>query len=149
MTKRRFHFKLEPLRIVREHAEHTAMRDLAGELRRVDALRLELGELELHLAETRAATSPASAIASELADRQAYVERVERELEDARLRVAAQEGHVEAAGARLRVASRERETVDKLEQGRRAAHEQENLRRERAAGDEVSMRMHLAREARA
>ena len=30
MTKRRFTFKLQPLRTVREHAELTAMRDLAG-----------------------------------------------------------------------------------------------------------------------
>src|SRR5262245_62044801 len=42
MTKRRFTFKLESVRSVREHAEMAAMRDLAGELNQADTLRREL-----------------------------------------------------------------------------------------------------------
>src|SRR5262249_29843515 len=111
MTKRRFTFKLQPLRAVREHAELTAMRDLAGELRQAAGLRGAPGPARARLEDARPAQVESGLTAADLAVRQAYMERVEREVAVAESRVALQEGHVEASRARLETAARERETV--------------------------------------
>jgi flagellar export protein FliJ len=145
MTKRRFVFKLEPLRAVREHAERVAMGDLAGELRQAAELELQVDAAEGKLADAR--HTGGGVTAADLATRQAYVERIERELEEARRRVQAQELHVRASRARLQDAARERETVDKLEERQRAAFDQETRRRERDATDELSVQMHLLKQA--
>jgi flagellar export protein FliJ len=142
MTKRRFTFKLQPLRAVRKHAELAAMRDLAGELRHADELRDELGSAQARLQDARPAEVESGLTAADLAVRQAYVERIEREIAVAESRVALQEGHVEASRSRLETAARERETVDKLETRSRAAHDAETRRLERVANDEISLQMH-------
>ena len=143
MTKRRFTSKLQSVRTVREHAELMAMRDLAGELRQAAALKQELtvAHDRLHTARTVAANGGVTG--AELLVRQAYVERVERELTYARMRAAAQDDHVEVTRVRLQEAARDRETVVKLEGRRRAAHDQETRRLERNAGEELAVQMHM------
>jgi flagellar export protein FliJ len=142
MTKRRFHFKLEPLRVLRENHEQAVMKELAGELEQAAELRRELGLVEERLV---AARQPAGSgvTGAELAVRQAYVERIERELREARHRVVVQDGHVETTRARLAHAVRERQTLDRLEERRRAAHELELRRAERVDADELSLVSHL------
>jgi flagellar export protein FliJ len=144
MSARRFTFALEPLRTVREHAEQVAMRDLAGELRQADALRHELQSTEQRLDAARDVQPEATLTAVELAARQLYLERVEREVADAKYRAQLQEGHVEATRERLQLAARDREQVDRLAERRRAEHDRAERRRERDAGDEISIQMHLS-----
>lgn len=145
MTKRRFTSKLQSVRAVREHAELVAMRDLAGELRHAAALRQELTAAHDRLETARNAGDNGGVSAAELRVRQAYVERVERELAYARMRATAQDDHVEATRLRLQEAARERETVVKIEGRRRAAHDLETRRLERAAGEELAVQMHMRR----
>jgi flagellar export protein FliJ len=147
MSARRFTFALEPLRTVREHAEQVAMRDLAGELRQADALRTELQSTEQRLSAAREGHREATLTAVELAARQLYLERVEREVAEAKHRAQLQEHHVAATRERLQLAAREREKVDRLAARRRAEHEREQRRRERDAGDEISIQMHLTESA--
>jgi flagellar export protein FliJ len=147
MRSRRFSFALEPLRTVREHAEQVAMRDLAGELRQADAIRHELRSTEERLDAARTGEAEAPLTAVELAARQLYLERVERELAETRVRAEVQEGHVAAMRERLQVAARDREQVDRLAERRRAEHERKERRRERDAGDEISIQMHLTESA--
>jgi flagellar export protein FliJ len=142
-SSRRFRFNLEPLRAVREHAELVAMRELAGELAQAAELQRELEATEFRLSAARSCDA-APATALELATRQAYLERVERELDEAKVRASVQEQHVASTRERLQHAAREREQVDRLEERRRAEHDAEQRRLERAAGDEISILMHLA-----
>jgi flagellar biosynthesis chaperone FliJ len=143
MTKRRFTSKLQSVRVVREHAELIAMRDLAGELRQAAELKQELTVAHDRLHTARTAADNGGVTAGELLVRQAYVERVERELTYARMRANAQDDHVEATRLRLQEAARDRETVVKLEGRRRAAHDQETRRLERTAGEELAVQMHM------
>lgn len=144
MTKRRFHFKLEPLRTLRENAEQNAMRELAGELEHASSLRRELTSAEQRLLAARDPLGRSSA--AELAVQQVYVERVERELDAARQRTVVQDGHVEQTRVRLASAVRERQTLDRLEERRRAAHDLAARRADRNDADEVSLMSHLTSE---
>jgi flagellar export protein FliJ len=139
----RFTFTLQPVRRIREHAELLAMRDLAGELRHAAELDRELDVVEDRLADAQR-PEPGGLSAVELAARQLYLERIEREVADSKLRTQVQDGHVEASRERLQHAAREREKVDKLAERRRAEHEREQRRRERDAGDEISIQMRLS-----
>jgi flagellar export protein FliJ len=143
MSARRFIFALEPLRTVREHAEQVAMRDLAGELRHADALRTELQSTEQRLDAARDGHREVTLTAVELAAQQLYLERVEREVADAKYRAQLQDGHVEATRERLQEAARDRQQVDRLAERRRAEHDRGERRRERDDGDEISIQMHL------
>jgi flagellar export protein FliJ len=147
MTKRRFHFKLEPVRTLRENAELTAMKELASELERAASLRQELDSAQERLADARTPIgSDGGVTGSDLAFHQAYLERMERELADARQRTVIQEGHVEHSRTLLAAAVRERQTLDRLEQRRRSAHDLEQRRLERADADEISLTSHRTSE---
>ncbi|HVV58462.1 MAG TPA: flagellar FliJ family protein [Gaiellaceae bacterium] len=141
MTKRRFQFKLEPVRTLRENAELNAMKELAGELERAARLRQELDAVAGRLADARLPLADVTT-GTDLAFQQAYLERVERELDEARRRTAIQDGHVEHSRIRLAAAVRARQTLDRLEERRRSAHELEQRRLERAAADEISLTSH-------
>jgi flagellar export protein FliJ len=149
MTRRRFSFALEPLRTLREHAELVAMRDLAGELEQAASIKRELDSTQGRLADARGGAVEVPLTALELAARQAYLERIERELAEAHIRASVQEGHVEATRERLQHAAREREQVDKLAGRRRAEHDAETRRLDRSDNDELSVLMHLGQAARA
>ncbi len=145
MTKRRFHFKLEPVRTLRENAELSAMKELAGELERAASLRQELDSANERLADARTPLG-GGVTGSDLAFHQAYLERMERELSDARQRTVIQDGHVEHSRTLLAAAVRERQTLDRLEQRRRSAHDLEQRRLERADADEISLTSHRTSE---
>ena len=142
MTKRRFHFKLDPVRTLRENHEQAVLKELAAELDQAATLRRELGDAADRLESARVPGEP-TATGAELAVRQAYVERVERQLREAQHRVEVQEDHVESTRTRLAHAVRERQTLDRLEERRRAAHDLELRRAERNEADEVSLVSHL------
>jgi flagellar export protein FliJ len=143
MARRHFSFSLEPVRAVRENAERVAMRDLAGELEHAARLQRDVDTTMGRLSDARGGGETGPMTALDLAARQLYLERMERELAEARVRAAAQDQHVEASRDRLRHAAQEREQVDRLQQRRRAEHDLETRRLERAENDEISILMHL------
>jgi flagellar biosynthesis chaperone FliJ len=71
---------------------------------------------------------------------------MERALADARHRTVIQDGHVEHSRTLLAAAVRERQTLDRLEQRRRSAHDLEQRRLERADADEISLTSHRTSE---
>jgi flagellar export protein FliJ len=131
--------------MLRKDAETAVMRELAGELAHADQLQHELLALEGRL-EAAHAPPPAALTARELAVRQLYAERIQRECVEARARSARQDTNVEQARLRLAHATCERRTLDQLEQRRRAAHDTEVRRVEAAEGNEISLLNHLRAE---
>jgi flagellar export protein FliJ len=140
MTRRRFAFKLDSIRTLRKHTELVAMRQLAHELDRAAHLHAELGTAEAQLIDARAASRGVST-ARDLTARQAYLERRERELGDARLRAELQAGQVSTVRTQLASAARDRETLDRLEGRQRSLHEDLERRSERLEADEISLAM--------
>jgi flagellar export protein FliJ len=141
MRRSRFHFKLDSVRSVRKHTESLAMQALATELAEAGELETRVGAAEERLDAARRET-PGALGALELAQRQLYRERVERELEYARVQVTLQARAVQHARDRLDVAAREREALDRLEARRKAEYVRELGRAERTAADEVATAMH-------
>jgi flagellar export protein FliJ len=126
------------VRRLREQAELGAMKALAEELDREAALRQQRVAVEDELSAARGTTSGIESAAA-LVSRQAYLERVERQVAEARVRELQQSTQVEASRAQLVDAARDRQTIEKLDDRRRAAHQREQLRRESVHGDEISL----------
>jgi flagellar export protein FliJ len=145
MSRRRFQFRLEPIRMLRQDAEQTVMRELAGELAAADRLQRDVVALEGRLS---AAQRPpdGTMTARDLAVRQIYTERIERECAEARARSERQKQNVELARRRLATATREREKVDRIEIRRRAAHDGETRRIEAVEVNEIALLSHLRSE---
>ena len=142
MTKPAFTFKLESIRTLRKHTENVAMRRLADELDRAAELDAELGGAQARL--TDAWSEPSGVVtARDLSARQAYLERREREPVDARMRTEKQAEHVALGRSELALAARERETLDRLEDRQRSAHELLERRAARVDADEISLAMRL------
>jgi flagellar export protein FliJ len=78
----------------------------------------------------------------QLAARQAWVERVERERHSANAGLTAQEDEVAAGRVRLETASRDREVLERLRRRRLVAHQQEASRKEEAVMGEVALTAH-------
>ncbi len=116
------------------------MQALASELAEAGELELRLGAAEQRLVAARE-EGAGSLGALELAQRQLYRERIERELDDARMRASLQARAVQHARDQLDVAAREREALDRLEERRRAEHSQELDRAERLVVDEIAAKM--------
>ena len=145
MARHPFSFKLESIRTLRKHTEQAAMRRLADELDRAARLESELGGAEARLSEARS-QSGGALTARDLSARQAYLERRERELADARRRSEVQAEHVVHGRTQLASAARDRETLDRLEDRQRSAHQLLERRAERVDADEISLamrRLHL------
>jgi flagellar export protein FliJ len=140
MRRPRFHFKLDSVRTVRKHSENLAMQALATELAEAGELELRLGAVEKRLVAARQQGSGALG-ALELAQQQLYRERIERELEDARMRATLQARAVQHARDQLDLAAREREALDRLAERRRLEHSLELGRAERLVADEIAAKM--------
>jgi flagellar export protein FliJ len=148
MSKRKFQFRLEPIRMLRKEAEQTVMKEFAGELAAADQLREELRAMEDRL---QAAHRPpeGSMTARELATRQLYTELIERRCAEAGARVQRQERNVEHTRQRLAAATQRRSMLDRLEGRRRSAHDAETRRFDAIEGNEIVLRsfLHSAGEA--
>jgi flagellar export protein FliJ len=140
MTRTHFAFKLESIRTLRKHTELVAMRRLAHELDRAAQLDDELGSAVARLSEACAPSRDVTT-AGDLSVRQAYLERRERELGEARLRTEMQAEHVAHGRTQLASAARDRETLDRLEDRQRAVHQKLERRAERVDADEISLAM--------
>jgi flagellar export protein FliJ len=147
MNKRNFHFRLEPIRMLRKEAEQSVMKEFAGELACADELRKELRVVEDRLEAAHHAPVE-SMTAHELASRQLYVELIERQCAEAGARVTRQEQNVEHTRQRLATATQHRSMLDRLEGRRRSAYDAETRRVDAIEGGEAVLRSFLhAREA--
>jgi flagellar export protein FliJ len=142
MSRRTFHFRLEPIRMLRKEAEQSAMKEFAGELACADQLREELRAVEGRLEEAYR-TPEGSMTAHELASRQLYAELVQRQCAEAGARVERQELNVEQTRQRLADATQNRSMLDRLESRRRSAHDVETRRSDAIEGNDIVLRSFL------
>jgi len=143
---KRFTFRLETLRELREHAEREAKEDLARELAAAERCAAALDEAEARLASARAEARPApgaSLTGEELQARHAFVERRARERRHAEADATAQSQRVLASIASLEHAARERETLERAKSRAFDLHKREQARVEATSLDEVAMLRHV------
>jgi flagellar FliJ protein len=146
---RRFKFQLESVRTLREQSQKQAEQELARELalREKRAAELTAAEQRVESACESVAAQPGQLVAgSDLAARQAYVERTERERAGARAVLAQQDGQVALGRKRLEVAARDREILERLKERRRAEHAREAARAEQATLSEIAIIAHQRRD---
>jgi flagellar protein FliJ len=140
-----FRFPLERLRALRERSEDLAKQELAGALARRTscAERLRAAGEELagaFRAQRDVAVAPASA--QQLLAQQAYLERVEQAREASELDLGRHDAEVDARRDALREAARDRQTLERLKERRRADHALAAARAEGAALDEIALAQH-------
>ena len=142
---RPFHFRLERVRELREHAEDQAREELASSM----AVRMK-GEAMLRTAaqdvdaaqDARRRTAAADLSGAELLALQAYLERTERQRESAALELDRRQAEVDARRQALTVRSQERQVLERLKDRRREDHKREMERREGALLDEMALAAH-------
>jgi flagellar FliJ protein len=141
-----FSFRLEPVRNLRKRAEEREREALAAELR----VRAE-GETLLRQATdavgaARAAgrrTATAGRISSmNLISAQAFLERTERIRVDAARELDRRDAEVVVRREKLAAAARDRQSIDKLKDRRKAEHESEWARRSQNTLDELALAVH-------
>jgi flagellar export protein FliJ len=142
MSRRKFHFRLEPIRMLRKEAERSVMKEFAGELAAADQLREDLRAVEGRL-EVAHQAPEGPMTAHELASRQLYAELVQRQCAEAGARVERQERNVEHTRQRLAHATQHRSMLDRLEGRRRSAHDTETRRSDAIEGNDVALRSFL------
>jgi flagellar export protein FliJ len=148
VTASGFRFRLERVRAVRERKEKLAQRELADAISRRTSSVEELRSADAHLERAReqqrtVAAEPEAVKATDLLERQVFLERVEaqrllrvRELEQRETEVAARD-------AELATAASEHEALKRLRERRRGEHDREQARRELGVLDEIaSARFH-------
>lgn len=141
----RFHFRLEPLRKVREAAEDEAARALARALGREQEVRAQIAELEAAQEATYASQRPRPGEALDLDLRRAagrFLEVLERRQREAyeQLRVAS--ALVAATREELAVAHRNHLMLVRLKERRAAAHAREVQLREIQEMDDLAILRH-------
>jgi len=136
---KRFLFRLEPLLNLRRLKEQQALEALAREVAEQQRLEAELSRRTARLQQALAgAGADAQPSARELAERQAFVERRERERAEAAERLIVQTRRVEAQRERLAELVREREAVERLRERAHERHEHEEAQRQSAFLDELA-----------
>jgi flagellar FliJ protein len=147
-----FRFGLERVREIRAHDEDQAKERFAASL----SARVR-GEAVLRAAEQRLRDAQADAVShtfgpltgATLVSRQAWVERLEHDRADAKLRMSAYETELQRRRAELTSASQAREVLDQLKQRQREAHRLEAARVENGELDEMALQMHARKQAAA
>jgi flagellar FliJ protein len=147
-----FRFGLQRVREIRAHDEDQAKERFAVSLNarlRGEAV-LRAAEQRLRDAQTGAGTPGLGPLTgATLVSRQAWVERLEHDRADARLRMSNYEAELQRRRAELRDASQAREVLDKLEERQREAHRLERDRVENGQLDEMAIQMHARNKAAA
>jgi flagellar protein FliJ len=140
-----FVFRLESVRALREQTQQQAQQELANELALREQRAVELRAATRRVEQALATAAPERGAATDglqLAARQAWIERVERERHAATAGLRAQNDEVAAGRQRLESASREREVLERLRKRRLTAHELEVARKEEAVMGEVALTVH-------
>jgi flagellar FliJ protein len=135
---KRFLFKLEPLLNLRRLKEEQARQAFAREVAEQHRLEAELSVRTVRLEEAVRGAAAFELSARDLAQRQAFVERCERERAEAAARITVQAGRVEAQRAQLAELAREREAVERLRERAHERHEREEAQRQTAFLDELA-----------
>jgi flagellar export protein FliJ len=139
---KRFAFRLESLRALREQAEEQARtvleRELAVEALRVSSVDAAAGRLSQ-------AAAAGGDCGLQLVGRQAYLERCERELGTAELHLEQTRADVAVRRQALNEAARERKTLERLRERQELAHEFEERRAEEATLSEVGLTLYRSR----
>jgi flagellar export protein FliJ len=145
-----FRFRLERLRALRERKEDAAKQALAVALTEHDRYEEELQAAADRVAEAHRAQLAAASGATSVTDllaRQTYIERAERTLTASRHNRDRHALEVERLRAELTEAARDRQTLERLKDHRRADYERELDRREGIALDEIAITNYLRRAA--
>jgi flagellar FliJ protein len=142
MSGSSFRFRLERVRALRERSEDAAKQALAEAMQehRLCAEELERAQERVARArEAQLATAETRSTVADLVARQAFLERAERAVDATRHDLARHAHEVERRRERLTAAARERQTLERLKENRRADHEREAARREGIALDEIAL----------
>jgi flagellar FliJ protein len=145
---KRFLFRLEPLLNLRRLKEQQALEAFAREVAEQQRLEAELSRRTARLQQALAGTGAGEPSARALAERQAFVERRERERAETAERLLLQTRRVEAQREQLAELVREREVVERLRERAHERHEHEEAQRQSTLLDELATQGH-ARKAKA
>jgi flagellar FliJ protein len=151
MAAKRFEFRLERVRSMRERAEEEAREGLAAALaaREAEAARRTAIAAELvraRSAQRGAAVGGGASIADMMAH-QAYLERAERSDQTAERDLSRQDAEVAARRTALQHAARERQVMDKLREKAERDHRAALERAEASLLDELALNAHRRRSA--
>lgn len=136
---KRFSFRLESVRALREQAEEHAKAELGRELALEAEAHAHVAAAAERLSEAK--TRGGTGNGTDFLARQTYVERCERELAATQLEVALAQNRVEERRRLLAQAARELETLERLKGKHLRAHEAENRRAEENTLSEVGLTM--------
>jgi flagellar protein FliJ len=146
VVMRRFRFKLEAVRRLREQAETSAKEAYARELALGRTREAALREADARLAAARAAqASPAvrPLDGADLRTQQAFLERRELEQAITALDSTTQADRIEAGRRLLSLAARNREAVERLKKRQERAHRLANERAESRLFEDIGLAVHL------
>jgi flagellar FliJ protein len=140
-----FRFRLERVRALRERTEDMARQELAEAMMRRSRCEEDLLETERTLdracAQHLEAQQDSDALEA-LRGHQAFIERLEQTREAAIANLRAHEAEVQSRLDALGEAARERQTLERLKERRRADHQREADRVEGATLDELAINSH-------
>jgi len=140
---RPFSFPLEQVRSLRSHIEAAAKAALARELATAAEREDELRQADEAVVSARGGTADGRVITgSELAARQAFLERCERQRAAAELAAIEHEQVVAERVSALQTAAADREVLDRLKERHQATHAREVARAEEATLGEVALFRH-------
>lgn len=145
----KYRFRLERIRALRESHEEMAKLELAGALQRHARCEVELATADARIVDARRAQrEPSSSLsATDLRDRQAYLERVERARQVVHEELQRKEAELEDSRSSLTKASQDREALERLKDKSLQTHIRELARAEQYALDEIAGNGHRRRAA--
>ena len=150
MAGKRFEFRLERVREMREKAEDEAKEDLAvalAERERWVARRREAAEtlVSARVAQRQAAVGGGGISIAEMMAHQSFLERTERTEKAVEMDLSRQEQEVAARRAALQAAAQERQVLDKLREKAERKHRAALERAEASMLDELALNAHRRR----
>jgi flagellar export protein FliJ len=140
---RRFSFRLETVRSLREHDEALALEALARELAVGAARDAALARVDDALTAERRRAVDMAISAHDLQARQRFLERLERDRVSAELDVEAQAARIAERRALLETAVAERSALSRLERKQRVEHERAAAEEENARLGEIALVRHV------
>jgi flagellar export protein FliJ len=143
----RFSFKLESVRQLRAHSEQLAKEALAGELAAGERCDEALREAEQAVVSARGGTWDGASTGVDLAAREAYLLRREREQLAAQLLARSQEAQIEEQRTVLQQAAVELAALDRLKERRQVAHVARALGAEREELADITLARHTSGDA--
>ncbi len=143
---RRYNFRLERVRALRERREDLAKEELAASLStrlKGEAMLAQASELHSGAQAARRERAEAGgASGAELLAMQTYLERTERARQSAELELNRHDAEVDARRTALRAAAQDRQVLERLKERRRSDHQRAVERHDAMILDEVGLAVH-------